>query len=127
MKNKLDPSNTEQNEHFLEVTNQILEKIKTTKHNRVRSISISRSESSKRGRSKENKSFEDRPGHSILFNFKFQWTNKTTTRYFLSKAVIIAVNIVVNEESKRQYQWSFAGEDHDREVRGKCMKNLRLV
>ena len=39
MKEKLEPNNTEHNDRFLEVTNMILEKVKTTKHSRIRSES----------------------------------------------------------------------------------------
>ena len=62
MKEKLDPNNTEHNDRFLEVTNMILEKVKTTKHSRIRSESGHRlrSESSKRDRSKEDL-LHDRP------------------------------------------------------------------
>jgi hypothetical protein len=61
MKKKLDPENIEHNERFKEVTNLILEKVKTTKHSRLRSRSIS-SQGSKRGRSKD----ENREERSLL-------------------------------------------------------------
>ena len=51
MQKKLDLENKEQSERFNEVKNLILEKVKPTKHSRLRSRSISNSV--KRGRSKE--------------------------------------------------------------------------
>ena len=64
MKEKLDPENSEQNERFIEVTNQILEKVKATKHSRNRSVSShstsSRTASGKRNRSKDDLKDSDR-------------------------------------------------------------------
>ena len=64
MKEKLDPNNSEHNERFKEVTNQILEKVKATKHSRARSLSarsVSSNASNKRDRSKEEQFNADRP------------------------------------------------------------------
>ena len=61
MKEKLDPTSAVQNDRFLEVTNQILEKVKATKKSRMRSASacsVTSSQGGKRGRSKENTSVE---------------------------------------------------------------------
>ena len=57
MKKQLNLDNPQQNERFKEVTNMILEKVKHTKHSRLRSRSISSQGGMKRDRSKED--FED--------------------------------------------------------------------
>ena len=56
MKEKIDTSNKEQIDRFDVVTNQILEKVKATKHSRIRTLSTCSSSS------KRSNPFEDEPG-----------------------------------------------------------------